>query len=153
MATLMKEFSSFGLFGAGRAAVKFFRPKINKSPIFRAVFKYFKSQIRKKLYLFQKRFCLTVQLFQVPEKSSQELPLFLEIMLCFLEFSHLKPNETVKSSIVTLHMTFEKILKDFKVSYLAKTQVLPIAFAQVPTISQLYQNIYYKSIIDLLLNF
>ena len=59
-------------------------------------------------------------------------------MSCFVEFSHLKPNETVKSSLVTLYMTFERILKDFKVSYLAKTQVLLIAFAQVPTISQLY---------------
>ena len=78
-----------------------------------------------------------MQLFNVPEKSSQELPLFLEIMSCLLEFSDLKPNETVKSSIVTLYMTFERILKDFKVSYLAKTQVLPIAFAQVPTITQL----------------
>ena len=61
-------------------------------------------------------------------------------MSCFLEFCDLKPNETVKSSIVTLYMTFERILKDFKdfkVSYLAKTQVLPIAFAKVPTISQL----------------
>ena len=35
-------------------------------------------------------------------------------------------------------MTFERILKDFKASYLAKTQDLPNAFAQVPTISQLY---------------
>ena len=34
-------------------------------------------------------------------------------------------------------MTFECILKDSKVSFLAKTQVLPIAFAQVPTISHL----------------
>ena len=58
-------------------------------------------------------------------------------MSCFLEFSPLKPNETVKSSIVTLYMTFERTLTDFKESYLAKTQVLPIAFAQVPTISQL----------------
>ena len=58
-------------------------------------------------------------------------------MSCFLEFSRLKPNETVKSSIVKLYMTFERILKDFKVFYLAKIQVLPIAFAQVPTISQL----------------
>ena len=66
------------------------------------------------------------------------MPLFLEIMPCFLGFSHLKPNETVKSSIVTLYMTFERTLKDFKVYYFAKTQVFPIAFAQVPTISQLY---------------
>ena len=61
-------------------------------------------------------------------------------MSCFLEFSDLRPNETVKSSIVTLYITFERILKDFKMSYLAKTQVLQIAFAQVPTISQLYKN-------------
>ena len=80
---------------------------------------------------------LTVQLFYTPEKSSQELPLFLKIMSCFLEFSDLKPNETIKSSIATLCMTFERILKDFKVSYLAKTKVLPIAFAQVPKIFQL----------------
>ena len=59
-------------------------------------------------------------------------------MSCFLEFSYLKSTETVKSSIVTLCMTFERILKDFKVSYLAEIQVLPITFAQVPTISQLY---------------
>ena len=37
-------------------------------------------------------------------------------------------------------MTFERILKDFNESYLEKTQVLPIAFAQVPTITQLYFN-------------
>ena len=59
-------------------------------------------------------------------------------MSCFLELSHLKPNETVKSSIVTLYMTFERIFKDFKVSYLAKTQVCHIDFAQVLRISQLY---------------
>ena len=59
-------------------------------------------------------------------------------MSCYLEFSHLKPNETVKLSIFTLYVTFERIWKDFKVSCLAKAQVLPIAFAQVPTISQLY---------------
>ena len=59
-------------------------------------------------------------------------------MSCFLEFSYLKPNKTVKSRKVTLYMTFERILKDFKVSYVAKTQKLPITFAQVPTISQLY---------------
>ena len=58
-------------------------------------------------------------------------------MSCFSDFSDLKPNETVKSSIVTLYMTFKIILKDFKVSYFTKTQVLPIAFAQVPIISQL----------------
>ena len=80
----------------------------------------------------------TKQLFYVPEKSSQELPLFLEIMSWFLESSHLKPNETVKSSIGTLYMTIERILLDFNVSYFAKTQVLPIAFAQLPTISKLY---------------
>ena len=62
-----------------------------------------------------------MQLFKVPEKSSQELPLFLEIMSYFFEFSHLKPNETVKSIIVTLYMTFERISKDFRVSYLAET--------------------------------
>jgi len=62
-------------------------------------------------------------------------------MSCFLEFSHLKPNKMVKSSLVTLYMTFERILKDFKVPYLSKTQVLPIAFAQVPTITQLYSQI------------
>ena len=67
------------------------------------------------------RIICTVQLFNVPEKSSQELPLFLEIMSCFLEFGHLKPNETVKSSIVTLYMTFERILKDISMSYLAKS--------------------------------
>ena len=81
-----------------------------------------------------------MQLFYVPEKTSQECPLFLEIMPSFLEFSHLKPNQTVKSRIVTLYMTFERILKDFEGSNLSKTQVLPIAFVQVPTISQLYQN-------------
>ena len=70
-----------------------------------------------------------MQLFSVPEKSSQELPLFLE-------FIHLKPNETIKSSIGTLNMTFERMLKDFKVSYLVETQVWPIAFAQVPRISK-----------------
>ena len=57
---------------------------------------------------------------------------------------YLKPNEIVKSSIVTLYMTFERILKDFKVSYLAKTQVLPIAFAQVLTTSQLYSRNWFK---------
>ena len=59
-------------------------------------------------------------------------------MLRFLKFSPLKPNEKEKSNIVTLYMTFERILMDFKVSYLAKTQVLLIALAQVPAISQLY---------------
>ena len=38
-------------------------------------------------------------------------------------------------------MTFERILKDFKESYLAKTQVCPIAFAQVPRIPQLVVKI------------
>ena len=62
---------------------------------------------------------------------------FLKLCLVFLESSHLKPNEIVKSSIVTLYMTFDSILKDLKVSYLAKTQICPIAFTQVPRISQL----------------
>ena len=62
-------------------------------------------------------------------------------MSCFLEFSHLKPNETVKSSTVTLYMTFERILKDLNVSCVAKTQVCRIAFAQAPGISQLYASI------------
>ena len=35
-------------------------------------------------------------------------------------------------------MTFERILKDFEMSYLAKTQVCPIEFAQVPRTSQLH---------------
>ena len=51
----------------------------------------------------------------------------------FLEFSHLKPNKTVKLSLVTLYMTFEKILKDFKVSSLAKTQVCLIAYLEYPS--------------------
>ena len=82
----------------------------------------------------------TVQLFKVPEKTRQEYPPFLEITSCFLEYSHLKHNETVKSSIVTLHMTFERFLKDFKGSYLAKTQVLPIAFAAMANYEEDNEN-------------
>ena len=39
-------------------------------------------------------------------------------------------------------MIFERILKDYKVSSFAKTQMLTIVFAQVPTISQQYCTAY-----------
>ena len=56
----------------------------------------------------------TVQLFQIPEKTSQERSLFLEIISPFPKFSHLKPYKTVKPSLVILNMTFQRIFKDLK---------------------------------------
>ena len=80
--------------------------------------------------------------FQGTWENKPRISPFLEIISSPLEFSHLKPNKTVKSRVATLYMTFERILEDFKVSYLAKTQVCPIVFAQVPIITVIWDTLF-----------
>ena len=56
----------------------------------------------------------------------------------FSQFKSFEALQTVKSSLLSLCMISKSIFKDSKVSHLAETKGLPIAFAQVLRISQLY---------------
>ena len=70
----------------------------------------------------------------------------------FPQFKSFEALQTVKSSIVSLCMIFKSIFEDSKVSYLIETKGLPIAFAQVLRIYQLYNSFRFKNIFHIFEN-
>ena len=69
----------------------------------------------------------------------------------FPQFKSFEALQTVKTSIVSLCMTFKSIFEDSKASYWKKNKGFPIAFVQVLRIFQLYYfTRHHSSIINFL---